>query len=126
MDLNQITLPAVDMRASVAFYRRLGFRLIVDSPDYARFECPEGNATFSLHRVARISPDSGVVIYFETAHLEKRVRELHARGVEFLTQPGQQRWLWHEARFRDPAGNQLCLYHAGSNRKHPPWRVQED
>ncbi len=123
MDLNQVTLPALDLQASVAFYLRLGFDLIVDSPDYARFECPAGVATFSLHRVERLPADSGVVVYFETEQLEQRVRELQARGVEFLTAPTRQRWLWHEARLRDPAGNQICLYHAGDNRKHPPWRV---
>lgn len=32
MNLNQVTLPAHDLIVSVAFYRRMGFRLIVDSP----------------------------------------------------------------------------------------------
>ena len=42
--LNQITVPATDYGASVAFYRQLGLRLIVDSPDngYARFEAKVG------------------------------------------------------------------------------------
>jgi len=49
MNLNQVTLPAQDYGASVAFYRRLGLRQIVDSPGrYARFECP-GGATLSIH-----------------------------------------------------------------------------
>ena len=51
MNLNQVTAPCVDLDASVAFYRALGLRLIVfDPPDYARFECPDGDATFSVHR----------------------------------------------------------------------------
>ena len=36
------------MPASTAFYRAMGFIQIVDTDHYARFECPEGDATFSL------------------------------------------------------------------------------
>jgi len=64
VELNQVTLPALDVAASVAFYRRMGFTFIVAEP-----------------------------------------------------------WLWREARLEDPAGNVVCLYHAGSNRLDPPWRV---
>jgi hypothetical protein len=49
MNLNQVTLPAADLEASASFYRRMGFTQIVSSPHYARFECPEGDATFSIH-----------------------------------------------------------------------------
>ena len=49
MNLNQVTLPARDYAASVAFYRQLGLTQIVDAPPrYARFEC-EGGATLSIH-----------------------------------------------------------------------------
>lgn len=47
MDLNQVTIPSNDVNRSVDFYRTLGLQLIVDSiPRYARFECPDGDATF--------------------------------------------------------------------------------
>jgi hydroxymethylpyrimidine/phosphomethylpyrimidine kinase len=45
-----------------------------------------------------------------------------AAGVEFEQLPADQR----EAQLRDPAGNQLCLYRARSNRRYPPWRVTEE
>jgi hypothetical protein len=51
MDLNQVTLPALDVGESAEFFKRMGFLQIVDSPHYARFECPDGDATFSLHAV---------------------------------------------------------------------------
>ena len=38
-------------------------------------------------------------------------------------QPRDQPWLWREAYLRDPAGNLICLYHAGENRRNPPWRI---
>jgi hydroxymethylpyrimidine/phosphomethylpyrimidine kinase len=34
-------------------------------------------------------------------------------------------WLWREARLRDPSGNEICLYHAGANRRFPPWRIKD-
>ena len=45
MELNQVILPALDVAASVAFYRRMGFELIVNVPHYARFKSTVGNAT---------------------------------------------------------------------------------
>lgn len=125
MNLNQVTLPAVDIAASVAFYARMGFTLIVRSPHYARFECPEGDATFSVHLVDELQEDTGVVVYFECGDLDQRVAALQARGIAFDQPPTDERWLWREARLRDPAGNVLCLYHAGVNRTHPPWRVPD-
>jgi catechol 2,3-dioxygenase-like lactoylglutathione lyase family enzyme len=50
VNLNQLSLPARDLGASIAFYRTLGLTLIVETPIYARFEVPEGDATMSLHK----------------------------------------------------------------------------
>lgn len=123
MNLNQVTVPALDVAASVAFYRALGLRQIVDSAHYARFECPEGDATFSVHLVPSIETGSAVVVYFEVAALDAQVRRLQQAGLVFTQEPRDQAWLWREARLNDPAGNTICLYWAGSNRKNPPWRM---
>ena len=123
MDLNQVTLPAVDLQESVDFYTRMGFLQIVDSPHYARFECPDGDATFSLHAVDTVSAQSGVTIYFEHEALDELCSELQARGFEFEQAPVDRSWLWREAILIDPAGNRLCLFRAGENRRHPPWRI---
>jgi predicted enzyme related to lactoylglutathione lyase len=123
MNLNQVTLPATDIERSAAFYRSVGFTQIVSSPHYARFECPEGDATFSIHLAQSQCVDSGVVVYFECAQLDAKVAELQAVGIQFLQLPTDERWLWREARLKDPAGNMLCLYWAGEQRKNPPWRL---
>jgi len=122
MDLNQITLPSLDYGASVRFYRALGLRQIVDSPPrYARFETP-GGATLSIHAVDE-TVVSGVVVYFEVDDVDATVSALLDAGIEFDSSPTDQSWLWREARLTDPAGNELCIYHAGENRRFPPWRV---
>lgn len=124
MNLNQITLPVVDFGRSVEFYRGMGFNLIVHSPPrYARFECPEGDATFSIHTVEQPVSTVGLVVYFECADLDARVAALASAGFEFTKLPTDERWLWREARLADPSGNVICLYRAGDNRKHPPWRI---
>jgi catechol 2,3-dioxygenase-like lactoylglutathione lyase family enzyme len=77
MNLNQVTVPSIDVAASVNFYTRLGLRQIVASlPDYARFECPDGGATFSIHRVDRISNGQGIIVYFECEELDTAVDDL--------------------------------------------------
>ena len=125
MNLNQVTVPCTDLATSVAFYLALGLRQIVDSPpDYARFECPVGGATFSLHRSGHAPGDGGIVVYFELEDLDAEVKRLEAAGLEFESAPRDQSWLWREAHLRDPAGNRICLYHAGRNRLYPPWRVE--
>ena len=124
MELNQVTLPALDVAASVAFYRTLGFELIVDAPHYARFKATVGDATFSVHAVDALHETPQTVVYFECAALDEQVAALKARGVAFEQDPRDEPWLWREARLRDPAGNVLCLYHAGENRLDPPWRVR--
>ena len=125
MNLNQVTVPAFDLSASIGFYETLGLRLIVRSDTYARFECPDGDATFSLSKRETLLPagSEGVHVYFECDDLDARVAALKARGLAFDQDPEDMRWLWREAWLPDPAGNLICLYSAGKNRKNPPWRI---
>ena len=123
MELNQVTLPALDVAASVAFYRRMGFTLIVDAPHYARFKATVGDATFSIHKEEALAEPSKTIVYFECAALDRLVAELKAQGLRFTQEPRDEPWLWREARLVDPSGNVICLYHAGSNRLDPPWRI---
>lgn len=124
MNLNQITLPVLNVEKAIAFYQILGFKLIVESlPEYARFQCKEGDSTFSLHRVDVLPTGNGIWIYFESEDLDIRVAELQTKDIVFEELPTDKPWLWREARLKDPDGNQLILYKAGENRLSPPWRI---
>jgi len=125
MRLNQVTVSARDLAASVAFYRTLGLRLIVLSDHYARFECPDGGSTFSLHLDPAACGVRETTVYFENDDLDDAVARLKAQGLRFESDPVDQRWLWREAYLRDPAGNLICLYKAGEIRRFPPWRLKE-
>jgi len=124
MNLNQVTIPSIDLEKSVSFYQKLGLQLIVDSiPRYARFVCPDGNATFSIHRVEKLAVGEGVTVYFECENLDDEYNRLIAEGVEFIHPPIDQTWLWRESRLKDPDGNNIILFYGGENRVNPPWKV---
>lgn len=126
--LNQVTLGATDMAASVLFYKRLGLTLIVDSaPRYVRFEFPdppgEGEpATLSLHAVDADwrAPSDWPLIYFEVDDLRAY---LNACALIPLTPPTLQSYAWEEADILDPSGNRIRLYTAGHARRFPDWRI---
>jgi len=125
MDLNQITLPCTDYGASVAFYKALGLTQIVDSPPrYARFESNTGS-TLSIHSVESVADATGVTIYFEVNDVDAKIAELRDNGLRIDVEPVDQSWLWREAYLSDPAGNVVCIFHAGENRRYPPWRVSD-
>lgn len=126
--LNQVTLGALDMAASVAFYQNLGLTLIVDSaPRYVRFEFPENDygerATLSLHGVEPEWTPSGdwPLIYFEVDDVAAFISEA---SLTPLAPPKVQSYLWEEADIIDPSGNRIRLFKAGETRRFPPWRVE--
>ena len=124
MNLNQVKIYTSKPTETVEFYRQIGLQLIVDSmPRYARLQCPEGDATLSIHATDEDLPTSNIVLYFECEDLDERVAELKNAGLHFESEPTDQSWLWRESYLRDPNGNRICLFHAGENRKNPPWRV---
>lgn len=87
MRLNQVTVGAIDFEESIAFYSKLGLRLIVSSHgQYARFELPDGEATFSVHLTSYV-PDDGPVLYFEVEDVDATITRLRAEGISFATDP---------------------------------------
>ena len=124
--LNQVTVTVNDYAKSVEFYRALGLRQIVDSPDnaYARFETG-GGATLSLQADPEeiIAPTTAV--YLECDDIDAEVDRLARLGIPFEHGPRNQPWMWREARLRDPSGNTIFLYKAGEARRFPPWRIAD-
>lgn len=125
MDLNQVTIYSAKTLETVEFFKLLGLKLIVDSlPRYARLECPDGNSTLSVNIADERVASNEIVLYFECDDLDSEVERLKATGLTFDEDPSDREWLWRQAYLRDPNGNKICLFHAGENRKNPPWRVK--
>ena len=125
MQLNQVTVSVGDVERAVRFYRTLGLLPVVLAPHYARFVCPVGRSTFSVHRSDQPIA-STTVVHFECDDLDATVAKLEAAGIVFDTPPTDQEWRWRESRLTDPDGNPICLFHAGQNRIDPPWKVDAE
>ncbi|MGR5194010.1 VOC family protein [Vibrio rotiferianus] len=124
MNLNQVLLTVKDIKLSIEFYQKMGFNLIVETENYARFECLDGDATFSLY-LGDQELENNSVIYFEHEELDELVASLKKKGIEFVQDPTDKDYLWREAMLNDPSGNEIKLYWAGENRKNPPWRLDQ-
>ncbi len=127
MNLNQVTVPSLNLEESLQFYTVLGLTLIVKAlPHYLRFEAPLGDATFSVHLVDVLTTGAGVTVYFEVENLDQKTLELQQKGISFDQLPEDKTWGWREAKLTDPDGNKLILFYGGKNRKNPPWRVKDN
>lgn len=125
MDMNQVAVEARDFNEALAFYSKIGLRLIVSERDeYARFELPSGSSTFSLY-VSDQPVVGNTVLYFEVDDVDQKFTELCKLGIKFESPPTDQTYRWRTAHFADPTGNKLCLFHAGNERRFPPWRLND-
>lgn len=125
MNLNQVTIFTQLPIETVEFFEKLGLKRIVDSlPRYARLECPDGEATLSVHTADEVTVTNNIVLYFECEDLDEEVVRLKSLGLSFTEDPTDREWLWRQAYLLDPNGNKICLFRAGENRKNPPWRVK--
>ena len=125
MNLNQVTIYSSKTIETVEFFQKLGLLLIVDSlPRYARLECPDGESTLSVNIADEADASNQIVLYFECEDLDGEVEHLKSLGLAFDEEPADREWLWRQASLKDPNGNKICLFHAGDNRKNPPWRVK--
>jgi catechol 2,3-dioxygenase-like lactoylglutathione lyase family enzyme len=81
MNLNQVTVPVLDTERAIQFYQKLGLKLIVSSPRYARFECPDGNSTFSVHQAESLPSGNGIYVYSECEKLDAKLAKLKVDGI---------------------------------------------
>ena len=124
MNLNQVTIPSVDVFKSSEFYKTLGLKMIVDAlPRYVRFECPQGDSTFSIHLVDKLPKGNRIMIYFENDQMDQLVDILVNKGLKFDELPNDKSWGWREARLKDLDQNQIIIFQGGDYRKNPPWRI---
>ena len=125
MNLNQVTVPSLNVEKAIKFYQKLGLELIVEAlPNYARFVCSDGNSTFSIHKVEQLPKGDGVYLYFECEDLDNKFKEIEAKGIRFDETPNDKPWLWREARLKDLDNNQIILFFGGENRINPPWKIK--
>lgn len=122
MRLNHITLPADELSASVAFYEALGLELIViEAPRYARFAVDD-TSTLSVE-VTDTGRAGSAEIFLCCSDVDHEHAAAVARNLVFDWPPTDQSYKWRTAGTRDPAGNRIILFSAGTNQHFPPWRL---
>lgn len=125
MNLNQVTLPALDIEQSVRFYKGLGLTQIVEDKHYARFITKGEGTTLSLLQ-SDVPATNGAVIYFEVEDVDLVYCRLTEVGFIFDSAPVTEDYLWRECSLTDPSGNKIKIYFAGGNRLSPPWIIRKD
>ncbi|WP_339685712.1 hypothetical protein [uncultured Nonlabens sp.] len=64
MNLNQITLPVLDIPKAIVFYELLGLELIVPTHEaYARLELADADATLSLYVVKKLPERTKINVF---------------------------------------------------------------
>jgi len=77
------TIPAADLeRAKKWYLDRLGFKPVVDEPEYVEFNAA-GGTRFGLYPTRATTGADHTVLSFEVDDVDKVVQELRGRGVTF-------------------------------------------
>jgi methylmalonyl-CoA/ethylmalonyl-CoA epimerase len=111
--IGQIAITVDDLDVAETFYAHgLGLRKLYRFGDLLFFDCAGVRLLVEKEKKKPFSPSSSI-LYFRTADLAIMMRELKARGVDFVTQPTliapmEDHDLWMVF-FKDPAGNTHAL-----------------
>jgi len=111
------TIPVSDLTQAKAFYvEKLGLAFLWENPASVRFRCGDNSEISVFKRPSTVTQHT--LAHFEVKNIEATVKDLVAKGVEFIdyaegplrttdhiAQMGAARGAW----FRDPDGNYLGL-----------------
>jgi catechol 2,3-dioxygenase-like lactoylglutathione lyase family enzyme len=111
------TVPVTDLERAKAFYgEMLGLVILWENPVSVRYGCGDGSELSTFKRPAIVTEHT--LAHFEVTDVEAVVRDLEAKGVEFIdyaegpltttghiAQLGPARAAW----FHDPDGNTLGI-----------------
>jgi predicted enzyme related to lactoylglutathione lyase/ketosteroid isomerase-like protein len=111
--ISYLHMPARNAREAAAFYRDV-FGWNINNPDSDRPSFDDGTGQLSGAWMTRaISEEPGLLLYIYVERIDETIERIRARGGEIIKGPDREGELWI-ARFRDPAGNVLGLWHEGA------------
>ena len=109
------TIPVTDQDRALAFYtEKLGFRVLTDQPFDEKQRWIELGISGTETRIVLFRCDDGLQpgtkmnITFWTDDVERTVRKLESKGVEFVMKPQKADW-GIAAVFKDTDGNSFAL-----------------
>lgn len=111
-EMSYLHIPADDVRKAAAFYRDVfGWTIHNADSDRPGFETPDGRLGGAwMSEGQQIVRDPGLMPYVYVDDVEGTVARIIANGGEIVTEPRPE-GLLTIATFRDPAGNQLGIWH---------------
>ena len=111
--ISYMHIPAADVREAAAFYGN-AFGWHINNPDSDRpsFDDGTGHVSGAWMSDQQVSREPGLLPYIYVDRIDETIELIVAHGGELIKGPDQEGALWI-ARFRDPAGNVLGLWHDG-------------
>ncbi len=127
--IDHIEMIVRDVKAHVAFYQKLGFKLIKWTEHHggsAELQLPgENQPVIEIHTVIDEENIGINHIAFKADDVVETYNDLKEKGIEFNTEPYRNRHTGRgNVRFRDPDGWRLQL--CDSKRKEPEQGVKEE
>ena len=109
--LTYLHIPAAEVREAAAFYRDV-FGWTIHDPDGDRpsFDTPNGRLSGAFMSRDLVPHEPGLLPYIYVDDVDATVAAITSRGGAMVTEPYPEGVLT-VATFRDPAGNQLGLWH---------------
>ncbi|UCG91552.1 MAG: VOC family protein [candidate division WOR-3 bacterium] len=107
MKVGYIEIPVFDMKEAVNFYEKLfGTKKLLESEKLVIFDC--NGVEIALVCDGKKNVVKG--IYFVVDDVDQAYSELKNRSVEFLGEPVNASWGGRIVCFKDPDGNEFCIY----------------
>lgn len=111
--LAYVQIPALDVRASAAFYKDLfGWAIRGGSDAHLSFTDATGDMIGAFVTGRSIADDAGVIVYIYVHGLDALLARVIAAGSAIVKPPYPEGDLW-VATFRDPAGNVIGVWQHG-------------
>lgn len=109
-----------DTRATVAFYRKLGFTINKDEPDHVSvslgkfwmdFHPQDKEDKPDFQQEATLEPKgAGLFLYFRVSDIDAYHQELVSKSIQPSSEPKDWPWGNREFVIRDPDGYKLVFY----------------
>jgi predicted enzyme related to lactoylglutathione lyase len=114
--VSYMMIPALDARASGAFYEKVfGWRITGGGDAHLSFEDASGELIGAFEPGHTIPEEPGLIPYIYVTGIDTVVREIEASGGSIALPVYAEGQLW-VAEFRDPAGNKLGIWQGGGPR----------
>ena len=105
-----VQIPALDVKASAAFYENVfGWRIRDGSASHLSFTDASDNVIGAFVTGRRVSDDPGVILYVYVHGLDATLANMVAAGSKVVREPYAEGDVW-VATLTDPAGNVIGIW----------------